>query len=112
MEALWKDSIDEEFLDRVRSQRVGGERGWANEASALFRPERLSLFACSDLTNEKIYLLWLDFEDEPELWVYDSNGESRYQDLAEYLNAYLVDDVSAPERRWKLSEAERLLRKP
>ena len=111
MEALWKDSIDDEFLDRVRSQRVGGERGWPKEASALFRPERLSLFACSDLTNEKIYLLWLDFEDEPELWVYDSNGESRYKDLAEYLNAYLADDVSAAGRRWKLSEAERLSRK-
>jgi hypothetical protein len=68
----------------------------------LFKPERLSVFACSDLTNEKIYLLWLDFEDEPELWAYDSNGESRYKDLREYLEAYLADDISAMERRWRL----------
>src|SRR5258706_9694205 len=89
MEALWKDAVDDEFLQRIKSSRVAAEENWPNEASALFRPERLSLFACSDLTNEKIYLLWLDFEDEPELWVYDSNGESRYKDLAEYLTAYL-----------------------
>ena len=82
---------------------MAAEENWPNEASALFRPERLSLFACSDLTNEKIYLLWLDFEDEPELWVYDANGESRYKDLAEYLTAYLADDVSAAGRAWRLA---------
>jgi hypothetical protein len=108
MEALWKESVDNEFLDRVRSQRIARERGWPNEASVLFRPERLSLFACSDLANEKSYLLWLDFEDEPELRVYDSNGESRYKDLAGYLRACLADDVGAAEHRWKLAEAERL----
>ena len=101
MEALWKETIDDDFLDRIRIQRVAGEENWPNEASALFRPERLTLFACSDLTNEKIYLLWFDFEDEPEFWVYDSNGESRYKDLTEYLTAYLTDDVSAAERSWR-----------
>jgi hypothetical protein len=111
MEALWKEDISNKLLDGIRSMRSAGEQGWPNEISALFKPERLSLFAGSDITNEKIYLLWLDFEDEPELWVYDSNGESRYKDLAEYLNAYLSDDLSAAERRWKLSEAERLSRK-
>jgi hypothetical protein len=111
MEALWKEHISNELLDGIRSMRIAGEQGWPNEISALFKPERLSLFAGSDITNEKIYLLWLDFEDEPELWVYDSNGESRYKDLAEYLDAYLTDDLSAAERRWKLSESERLSRK-
>jgi len=102
MEALWETHIEDRFLADIQSQRLAGERGWPNEASALFKPERLSLFACSDITNEKIYLLWLDFEDEPEIWVYDSNGESRYKDLKEYLNAYLADDISAFERRWRL----------
>ena len=102
MEALWSTTIEDDFLAGIKSQRLAGEEGWPNEASALFKPERLSLFACSDVTNEKIYLLWLDFEDEPELWVYDSNGESRYKDLREYLNAYLADDISAAERLWRL----------
>jgi len=66
------------------------------------KPERLSLFACSDINYEKIYLLWLDCEDEPERWVYDSNGESRYKDLEGYLNAFLAGDISACERRWQL----------
>jgi hypothetical protein len=102
MEALWKTHIEDGFLANIQNQRLAGEKGWPNEASALFKPERLSLFACSDITNEKIYLLWLEFEDEPELWVYDSNGESRYKDLEEYLNAYLADDISAAERHWRL----------
>jgi hypothetical protein len=101
MEALWQESIGEDLLNRIKAQRIAGEQGWPNEASALFKPERLSLFACSDLTNETIYLLSLDFTDEPELWVYDSNGESRYKDLEEYLVAYLDDDISASSRSWR-----------
>ena len=72
-----------------------------DDASTLFRPERLSLFAGSEYSNERIYLLWLDFEDEPELWVYDANGESRYHDLAAYLQAYLAEDVSAASISWR-----------
>jgi hypothetical protein len=102
MEALWKDSIGDILLNGIRESQQAAEENWPNDASALFKPERLSLFAGSDITNERIYLLWLDFEDEPELWVYDSNGESRYKDLAEYLKAYLNDDVSAAERCWRL----------
>ncbi len=41
---------------------------------------------------------------EPELWVYDCNGESRYKDLAAYLQAYIDDDVSASEVKWKLAD--------
>ncbi|MCW4461239.1 hypothetical protein OK349_05930 [Sphingomonas sp. BT-65] len=78
-----------------------GAEGWPNDPYILFRPERLSLFAGSEYNYEKIYLLWLDFEDEPELWVYDANGESRYRDLACYLRAYLTDDVSAASISWR-----------
>lgn len=103
MEALWREGGDDELLGRIKEARLAGEENWPNEVSALFRKERLSLFAGNDLvSNESIYLLWLDFEDEPEVWVYDSNGESRYKDLEEYLKAYLSDDISASERRWRL----------
>jgi len=110
MEILWQETIADELLDGIKSTRVASEENWPNEVSALFRPERLSLFACSDITNEKIYLLWLDFEDEPEVWVYDSNGESRYKDLAEYLTAYLNGDLSASRHSWLLALDERLRR--
>ncbi|MFT0212410.1 hypothetical protein VQ643_07300 [Pseudomonas sp. F1_0610] len=68
---------------------------WEDEVSSLFRKNRLSLFAGSADTNEKIYLLWFDSKIEPEIWVYDSNGEARYANLADALLAY--------ERYWKLS---------
>ena len=84
MESLWTDS-DDLFLKQIRDVQKTGERGWSDEASAVFRPEHLSLFACSKLNCEKIYLLWLDAEEEPELWVYDANGESHYKNLEEYL---------------------------
>lgn len=112
MQALWTDGAGDQLLQRIKGLRAGVEQGWPNVASALFRPERLSLFAASDLNYQTVYLLWLEFEDEPEIWVYDPNGESRYKDLAEYLAAYLHDDVTAAERRWKLAESERLGSKP
>lgn len=100
MEALWSDGADP-FVDGVKQMQIASAEGWPNDASGLFRPERLSLFAGSEYSNERIYLLWLDFEDEPELWVYDANGESRYHDLAAYLQAYLAEDVSAASISWR-----------
>lgn len=100
MQSLWRADLDDEWLQEIALQRRAGEEDWPNEASALFQHHRLSLFAGSDIGNEKIYLLWLDFEEEPQLWVYDANGESRYANLHEYLLAYLSDDVSASERSW------------
>lgn len=102
MAALWSQGRLDGFLEEIKSSQIAGKENWPNEVSALFRPERLSLFACSDINNEKIYMLWLDCEDEPECWVYDSNGESRYKDLAHYLKAYLTDDISAAEQSWRL----------
>ncbi|HTH99283.1 MAG TPA: hypothetical protein VL574_17830 [Stellaceae bacterium] len=57
--------------------------------------------ACSDLGYDKIYLLWLEFEDEPELWTYDGNGESRYKNLQAYLQAYVTGDLGASDRSWR-----------
>lgn len=101
MKSLWNEKISDPILDAIRLQRISAEENWPNEASALFRKDRLSLFAGSDYGNEKIYLLWLDFEPEPELWVYDSNGESRYKNLNDYLTSFLTDDVSAAEQSWR-----------
>ena len=76
---------------------------WPNDAGGLFRPDRLSLFAGSDVTYERVYLLWVDDAVEPEVWVYDTNGNARYRDLEQYLNAYLSDDLSSYEKRWILA---------
>lgn len=102
MEALWRPTIEEPLLEEVRDQRIVCEENWPNDVAALFRPERLSLFAGSDLGYERMYLVWFDFTDEPEVWAYDANGESRYRDLEAYLRAYLSDDVSAAGRPWRL----------
>jgi hypothetical protein len=100
MRALW-DAPADPLVQAIKLQAESLRDNWANHAYALFRPARLSLFAGSDLGNESIFLLWLDFEDEPEVWVYDANGESRYKDLGAYLESYLADDVSAAERSWR-----------
>lgn len=104
MEALWSDEATaaDPFIDGLRQMQREGAEGWPNEATKLFRPERLSLFAGTDLNYERIYLLWLEYEDEPEVWVYDPNGESRYHDLKAYLEAYRAEDVSAAERSWRV----------
>jgi len=77
---------------------------WPNDACGLFRSDRLSLFAGSDITYTRVYLLWLDEASEPELWAYDSNGEARYPNLDAYLRAVLSDDLSAYERKWHLAD--------
>lgn len=101
MQALWQDPPADPFLNAVKANAEAARDNWANHAWALFRDDRLSLFAGSDLGNESVFLLWLDFEDEPEVWAYDSNGESRYPNLEAYLAAYVAGDVSAAERSWR-----------
>ena len=61
-------------------------------------------FAASDNSYEMICLIWFDGIEEPELWVYDCNGESRYKNLTSYLQAYIDDDVSACSVKWILAE--------
>lgn len=102
MQALW-GNVQDARLAEIKAMQVSASEHWEDEVSSLFRKNRLSLFAGSADTNEKIYLLWLDSKIEPEIWVYDTNGEARYANLAEYLIAYLADDLLAYERSWKLS---------
>jgi hypothetical protein len=111
LQALWDDerAHQDKFLSRVRIESLCmDEGGWSDSAHTLFKPSRLTLFAASDLDYQCVFLLWFESEDEPEVWAYDSNGESRYKDLAGYLRAYLDSDTSASQRhRWKLAEIER-----
>lgn len=105
MELLWSESIDEEkheLICRIKWQILSLRDAWLDHAYSLFRDDRISVFAGSDNGNECIVLLWLELEDEPELWVYDSNGEARYKDLNDYLVSYLTDDLSAFDTSWRL----------
>lgn len=101
MESLLQEDAEDQLRAAFKIQAAALKEDWPNHATSLFKEERLSLFALSDLNSESIVLLWLDFEPEPEVWVYDANGESRYKNLEVYLDGYLADDVSAARRSWR-----------
>lgn len=101
MKEIWNNDIQDDFIDSVKFNAECLKTDWSNHAFGLFKDNRLSLFSGSTIGNEAIFLLWLDDEIEPELWVYDSNGESRYKNFNEYLIAYLHDDLSASTRSWR-----------
>lgn len=104
MESLWCESVaDERLAGIVRSVRASMDN-WEDHAAGLFALNRISIFAASDNGYEMICLIWFDGTEEPELWVYDCNGESRYKDLVSYLQAYIDDDVSASAVKWKLAD--------
>ena len=98
--ALWEPK-DATALARQKNLAVLS-KNWPNDATALFKADRISVFALGQEGTERIYLLWFDCMDEPELWVYDTNGEAHYRDLQSYLEAYLADDLSAYEEHWLL----------
>ena len=101
--ATHEDEKDERLIGIVRDIKASKDY-WEDHATGLFAPNRISIFAASDNGYEMICLIWFDGTEEPELWVYDCNGESRYKDLAAYLQAYIDDDVSASEVKWKLAD--------
>ncbi|MGC7560107.1 hypothetical protein [Pasteurella sp. PK-2025] len=102
MEMLWDDSISDHRIQQIKNIFLSHINNWENNAGSLFKADRLSLFAGSAYSNEHIYLLWLDGYDEPELWVYDANGEARYKNLDEYLISYIKDDLSQYDKKWIL----------
>ncbi|END3794343.1 hypothetical protein OM226_11655 [Escherichia albertii] len=101
MEMLWQEHIENTFLNEIKMNAEASRDNWDNHVWGLFHSNRLSLFAGSDFSYEMVFLLWLDSSVEPEVWVYDCNGESRYKDFDDYLKAYLCDDVSACSRSWR-----------
>jgi len=102
MEIFWNDAENTERLESIKRNIIASIDNWINDAGALFKENRISVFAGSSYTYERIYLIWFDDIEEPELWVYDSNGISRYLNLEENLNAYLDDDLSASDSNWIL----------
>lgn len=104
MESFWGEGAGDERLAGIVRNVKASMGNWEDHATGLFALNRISIFAASDNSYEMICLIWFDGIEEPELWVYDCNGESRYKDLASYLQAYIDDDVSACSVKWKLAE--------
>ena len=104
MESFWSEGADDERLAGIVRNVKASMGNWEDHATGLFALNRVSIFAASDNSYEMICLIWFDGTEEPELWVYDCNGESRYKDLASYLQAYIDDDVSASAVKWKLAD--------
>jgi hypothetical protein len=94
MKMLWLNHSTP-YINQLKNQIKAFSENWSNDASSLFKDNRISVFAIDDNGNEHIYLIWFDDVEEPELWVYDSNGMARYKNLKTYLEAYLSDDLSA-----------------
>lgn len=106
MELFWTNETEDDRLIGIIQNVKASIKNWEDHAAGLFAPNRISIFAASEATDEIICLVWFDSTEEPELWVYDCNGESRYKDLASYLQAYIDDDVSACKNKWKLAEIQ------
>ncbi len=94
MEELWSDKPST-YIQIIKNELISCSKNWPNDAYGLFRDNRLSVFAADDNSYERVYLIWLDETDEPELWCYDCNGMARYRNLRDYLQAYIEDDLSA-----------------
>lgn len=105
MELVASGDLTEPRISEIIAYKDAAALDWPNDACGLFRADRVSLFAGSDLTYTRAYLLWFDGASEPEVWAYDSNGEARYADLDAYLRAALNDDLSAYDKRWRLAES-------
>ncbi len=92
MEELWLPykQINDERIKGIKRSLNSNIKEWDNNAGSIFRHDRLSLFAGSAHNYEQVYLLWLDNYIEPQIWVYDANGNSRFDNLDDYLTAFLT----------------------
>ena len=99
MESLWANN-DSSYIENIKEQIVAVSENWANDACALFKKNRITIYAAEGNGYERIYIVWFDEVEEPELWVYDTNGMARYKNLLCYLKAYLNDDLSAYNNSW------------
>ena len=99
MTMLWQDKPNP-YVAQLQNQVKAFAENWPNDASSIFKENRVSVFAIDDNGNEHIYMIWLDFKEEPEFWIYDSNGMARYKNIKTYLEAYLSDDLSAYNKWW------------
>lgn len=106
MQALWPEQPRDEEMEQIRKNIQVVAENWANDAVALFKPERVSVFAAAREGNERLYLVWFDCIEEPEIWAYDTSGEAHYQNLATYLQAYIDDDLAAYSKHWILGNSQ------
>ena len=92
MENLWLPykQINDERIRGIKRSLNSNIKEWDNNAGSIFQHDRLSLFAGSAYTYEQVYLLWLDDYIEPQIWVYDANGNSRFDTFDDYLIAFLT----------------------
>ena len=104
MKELWKDKTSS-YMENIRSSIKACAEEWPNDAAGLFKDNRISVFAADENGYERIYLIWFDEVEEPEVWVYDCNGRARYMNLAFYLQAYLEDDLSAYDEHCLLEDS-------
>lgn len=95
MKQLWCDDCANERISSIKSNICSAASNWCNDARSLYNDERISLFAGSAYTFERVYLIWFDSEIEPEAWVYDANGFARYKTIECYLKAFIADDLTA-----------------
>ena len=79
MELFWTNETEDDRLAGIIQNVKASINHWEDHAAGLFAPNRVSIFAASESTSEIICLVWFDSVEEPELWVYDCNGESRYK---------------------------------
>jgi len=97
MENLWDENITDDRLRDIKINLISNQNNWDNDALSLFKNNRISVFAASAYTNERVFIVWLDAVIEPELWVYDTNGFSMFQNLEKYFDAYIDDEVVTTE---------------
>lgn len=72
-----------EFKSIFKSQKDH----WGNSAPALISSDRLSLLGASSLEDGDVsYLVWKEHVEEPEVWIYNSQNEQKFDSLLDYLN--------------------------
>ncbi len=96
MMSIWENNPNDNLTRNIYASIYN----WENDIANLFEKNRISVFAASEYTSERIYLIWLDNRSEPEIWVYDTNGLSRFKNLCAYLKAYLDDDITKTCTDW------------
>ena len=95
MRCLWPDACADERIAAVKGNIISAANNWPDDAYSLYKDDRITLFAGSAYTNERVYLIWFDSKIEPEVWVYDVNGFARYISMECYLQAFVDDDMAA-----------------
>lgn len=89
MKNLWLNESDaDERTKQFQSQIKAFVEHWEEHILSKVQRKNVTVFALSEYTYESIFLIWKD-AIEPEVWVYDVNGESHFKNIELYLVDYL-----------------------